>query len=193
MPMRNLTPTEAPPPGRPPAVTILGWAFVAFSVFAVLSSAFALVFVHFIPSADPSGELPTQPKGLPSAFSLLFWMFQYFDALLIGQVALAVFSIFAATQFLRLCAWSRTYFEALNWMALAWTVLFGIVFAAGWVGMSTSLPAPGPAEGVPPPALFAAFGVFISIFVVIFNGAFPAGIIWLLRSRHVRPAFGREV
>ncbi len=174
------------------AVRILGWVFVAFSGFAVLSSAFALVFMHFFSRSAPNGEFPPQPKDFPPGFWLLSWMFQYFHALTVAQVAIATFSIFAAVQFLRLRAWSRTYFEVLNWITLAWTVLFGIVFAVSWVGMTTGLPASNPSESVPPPALFVAFGVFVSIFVVIFNGAFPAGIIWLLRSRHVRPAFGRN-
>jgi hypothetical protein len=192
MPMESLVDSPSRPTVRPIAVTILGWVFVVFSSFSVASSAFGLVFMHFMSRAVPNGEFPPKAKDFPPGFSMLSWMFEYFNALLVAQVALAVFSIFAAVQFLKLRYWSRTYFEALNWVALAWTVVFGIFFAASWVGISSGLPPPKPNEAFPPPAVFGAFGVFITIFVVIFNGAFPAGIIWLLRSRFVRPAFVRS-
>jgi hypothetical protein len=190
--MENLSPTRTTPTTRPAVVTVLGWVFVVFSSFSIISSAFALIFMQFMSRVAPDGEFPPKAKDFPPGFSMLSWMFEYFNVLLVAQTLLAIFSVFAAIQFLKLRGWSRTYFETLNWIGLAWTVLFGVFFAFGWVGITSGMPAPNPAEAAPPAGLIAAFGVAISIFAIIFNGAFPAAIIWLLRSRFVRPAFARH-
>src|SRR5678816_1066437 len=104
------------------------------------------------------------------------------------QMLVAAFSLFAAIRFLKLRSWSRAYFEILCWIRLCFSTLFVIFFSVSWISGVTSLPLPSDAR-MPPPAVFAGFGIVIGLFALFFNGAILGGLIWLLRSRHVRPAF----
>ena len=181
-------PSEAPRPVRPVAVTILGWFFIVFSVFTLISSAFALVSMQLMRSMSPEGEFPPKGAPFPPGFGAFSWMFDHYLALVLLQAAAAVFSLYAAVRFLKLRSWSRTYFEAVNWLGLATIVFFGVFFAAFWVAMTSTVP-DAPSQGEPPPALFGVFGAVMSLFITLFNGVFPALLIWFLRSRFIRPAF----
>lgn len=190
--MEPMPPAISPRPARPTAITILGWVFAVFAAVSLISSGFVLVFMHFLAKVAPEGEFPPSSKDFPPGFGAVSWLFEHFLAVAVLQAAVAAFSIYAAVMFLKLRPWSRTYFEVLNWLAGAWALLFGIFFAIMWVDITAAFPAPAPAQPGPPPALFGAFGVFAAVFASLFNAAFPAVFIWLLRSRFVRPAFDRH-
>lgn len=190
--MNLQTPPPADPHARPTAVTVLGWVFVVFSLISVIGSAFALIAVQLMSRFEPNGEFPPKAESFPPGFSMFSWMFEYFNELIIVQLLLAIFSVYAATRFLKLRGWARTFFEAVNWIGIVWTLIFGVIFGFAWVGLSLGMPDPNQPESVPPAGLFAAFGVFVSICAVLFNCALPGVIIWLLRSRFVRPAFERQ-
>ena len=184
-----MTTPLAPPTPRPTAVTILGWAFLVFSAFNTITSVFVLVLVQFISRMAPDGAFPPQAKDFPPGFEMLISVFQYFNEFLFLQTLVAAFSVYAALQFLRLRAWSRSYFEALDWGRVAWTVAFGVYFALAWDRILSGIPTPNPSATAPPPEVFGALGVFMAIFGTLFNAVFPVAIIWLLRSRFIRPAF----
>lgn len=186
------TPPPTAPLARPTAVTVLGWVFIVFSVLSVFGSALAVVAVQLMSRLEPGGEFPPKAESFPPGFEMLSWMFEYFNELLILQLLLAIFSVYAAARFLKLSAWARTYFEALNWIGIVWTLIFGVIFGFAWVGLAGGMPVPEHPESAPPAGLFAAFGVFASICVILFNCGLPAVMIWLLRSRFVRPAFERS-
>ena len=179
----------APSIPRPIAVTILGWVFLVFSAFNTITSVFVLVLTRFISRVAPDGAFPPQAKDFPPGFEMLISMFQYFNEFLVLQTLVAAFSVYAALRFLKLRAWSRSYFEALNWVALASTIAFGVYFALAWDRILSGIPTPNPSATAPPPEVFGALGVFTAIFATLFNAVFPVAIIWLLRSRFVRPAF----
>ena len=177
-----------PPIARPLAVTILGWVFAVFSGMGVLGSVFVLLFWSLL-SPTFFNEFPSElPPDFPPAFGLLFGFFRYYVAIGILQTVVAGFSVFAAIQFLKLRPWSRAYFEVLSWIRLSLGTLFIIVFSVGWISAVTSI-STSSGEPMPPPAVFIGFGVAITTMIMLFNGVILGGLIWLLRSKHVRPAF----
>ena len=178
----------SPMPTRPVAVTVLGWVFAIVSCLGVLGSTFVLLFAYFMPSAF-FDQFPRElPPEVPAGFSLILAIFRYFVVIGILQTIVAAFSVFAAVQFLNLRPWSRAYFEILCWIRLGAGTLFVIVLSAIWISVMTSVSEPSGAN-MPSPGLFAAFGVATAVVVSVLNGAILGGLIWLLRSKHVRPAF----
>ena len=91
---------------------------------------------------------------------------------------------------MKLRPWARNFFEVLNWIALAWAILFGVFFAIGWVQITQG--GTGSQHSGSSAAFAAAFGAVVGVFAVLSNGVFPAALLWLLRSKWVRPAFNRE-
>lgn len=154
----------------------------------MVSGGFGLAIFHFMSKMDPDGQFPPSTKDMPPEFSQFMSFFQYFSTLAILQIAMAAFSIFAAIQFLRLKPWSRNYFEAVNWLIVAWAVAFGVFFTFTWVRITSGIP-DATAQGDFPAGLFTAFGLVGGIGGTLVNAAFPAASVWLLRSRFVRPAF----
>jgi hypothetical protein len=147
-----------------------------------------IVMARFMRSWAP-GEFPPSHEGMPQSFGAMEWVFKNFSLLATIQLAVAIFSIYAAACFLRLKPWSRLYFEILCWLALTYCVVFGIYWVFMWQDIVGSIPSSSEPQVGPPPATFGIVGIVMGVFVTLFNAAIPAVFIWLLRSRHVRPAY----
>lgn len=190
MESENDTGTSQVKRARPVAVTVLGWVFAAFSAFALLVSLFVLTMFTLMRRFGPPGAFPpSPPPDFPHGFAPLFSVFRHFQVLVGLEIALALFSIYAAVAFLRLKPWSRTYFEVLNWLVLAYTVGFSIFWVHLWRTMLVSMPNPSHATAGPSLAVMANFGTAMAIVVALFNSVIPALCIYFLRSHFVRPAF----
>ena len=172
---------------RPTAVAILGWLLIAVSALALLSSC-GLFAVCLLISERAPGRFPPDLTDAPPGFGLLAWMLGHFAIVAGAQFAVSAFSIYAAVAFLRLRGWSRHYFEALSWLVLLYSVGFGVFWVCAWCGVTGGMQASAPPGGVPP-AAFQLVGMVTGILATLINAAIPAFLIWLLRSRHVRPAF----
>ena len=135
---------------------------------------------------------PTAADGnAPPGFGLMYLMFENFSVLLVVQCVVAVVAIWAGIDLLRLKAWARLAIEVLCWLAVLWTVGFGIYWIHMWISMTGQAPiSAGPAGS----HAFQVMGVVMDV-VATLVFAIPLGImIRYLRSREARSAFdGRAV
>lgn len=165
-------PTGGAPVARPRSIGLLGWCLFAGSCVgaSIYLGLGALEGVR----ARPEAELP-----FGSVASYLFF----------GFGALAGFSAFAALRFLRRRAWARAYFEVLGWTALAFLLVFAVVISSFvWARIGGVDPARWSA-GAPPRALVLGLTSFMTALVVGLQATVPALLVWVLRSRFVRPWF----
>jgi hypothetical protein len=168
-------------PPRPRAVTTLGWVLVGFSALAAVSALLGLIMLLVMKTWAPGGFPPPKLAADPRSASLLR-LFQYVTTFAAVQAGIAGFSVYAGVAFLKLRPWARAYFEVVSWLSMAWAVGFGVVWLTAFTGITAGLSRTAPG-GVTNTVMVA--GVLSTVGSV----AVPVVLIWLLRSRHVRPAF----
>jgi hypothetical protein len=175
---------------RPTLVTVLGWLWMAFGVFSVLGGVMGLAVHVAMMRSVPGGEFPDRFPDMPAAVGPMLWLFRHWEAFAVIQICVAVITLFAAVQFLRLRPWARTYFETISWLGIAANLVFAVYFAIVWLSASSTVP-----EGGMPrvaPGVFAVFGVVAALSGALFGAVLPGVIIWLLRRPEVRSAFSRS-
>ena len=181
----------SPPSVRPPAtVVVLGCHFLAGALFSTLSGSLGLAVIGLLERSTPGGWPPEELGHPPPGFDRFSWIFERFRALAAFQTLGAAFSLYAGVRFFQLRRWARAYFEILLWLALAWLAAFGVLMSRSWIEISSTIPRTH-AVGGPPAQLLVLFGVSVTAAATVSNAAIPAVLVWLLRSRHVRPAFDR--
>jgi hypothetical protein len=169
---------------RPASVTAIAWVSIVMAGLAILSSAMGLLAFHLMRWI--AGRWPPVPAGTPWAAQSMWGTSPHFEALAVLQILFAGFVLAAGLEFLRLRAWARTALEVAYWLALIWTVGFGVRWAVSLVSMTSAFPA----GGGPPfsPQFFKVFGVIVGAAATAFGVVPCAVIIWLLRGPTVRRA-----
>jgi len=192
--MREVERTEGPetiihPWDKPLAVTIIGWLFVGVGALSILGGLMMLWMWQTV-LAPLWKEMPTIPPDLPAWAKLAPLYFRYFIVVPLAVMAVSVFVLIAAVEFLKLRAWARTALEAVSWLHVAYVIGSGILWLVIWVTLSSQIPSAGE-EGMTNRGVFMIYGVVMGMVVILF-WAVPAGvIIYFLRSKTVRGAFVR--
>lgn len=169
---------------RPTGLTITAWVWIALGVFMILAAVMGGLAYSTMRQMEPGIPGP----GMPREFALMTFVFQNFGVLLVLQFAIAVIAISAGVALLRLRGWGRGAIEALSWLAVVYTVGFGVYWVYMWTSMTGSMPqAAGSGSGDTFQVMGAVMGIVgTAVFAV------PLGImIWYLRSTEVRQAISR--
>jgi hypothetical protein len=152
---------EPLPPERPPAVTAIGWIWLAASALRVLQSVlgYALWRAGGMEKGLPDflvARLPHTPYDVNAFVRGL-------GLAIIVQGLIAVAVGFAAWNLLRLRSWARTAIEAVSWVAIFLWLGIGAVLIASLnprIGAALSLgPPPGSREGT---LLAASLGLLVA-------------------------------
>ncbi len=140
---------------RPTGITITAWLWIVMGGFAYMM-------------ISKAGPLPPASGDMPADFKTISYLFQYFGVFILLQGVFALIAIWAGVSLLRLKRWARTTIEVLSWIALLYTVGFGIFWVYMWISMTNTMPQHGgPIDSGPFQWLGAAMGTIITaIFAV---------------------------
>jgi hypothetical protein len=173
---------NAPGMKRPTGVTVTAWLWIVmggFMVFSAIMGGFAYMMMRQM------GAPPAIPPGMPAGLEMMNAVFRHFGALLAVQAIVAALSVWAGIALLQLKAWARAAIEALSWLALLYSVGFGIYWVYLWIAITGQMPAGNAPVDT---ALFQVMGVAIG---VIITAAFVVPL-WImiryLRGNEMRAA-----
>jgi hypothetical protein len=150
---------------RPTGITITAWLWIVMGGLMILS---ALMGGFAYTTIGKMRPLLPPSTDMPAGSSVMNSIFQYFGLLLLLQGIVAVLAIWAGVSLLRLKQWARTTIEVLSWIALLYTVGFGIFWVYTWVAMTSQVPTHGaPVDPVSFRLMGAVMGVVVTaIFAV---------------------------
>jgi hypothetical protein len=159
----------------PTCVTVIGWFWIIIGVLMAFSGLMgALAFTSM--SQIPHSHIKTHSTEFfqSGVFSFVFHHLVIFAIL---QVCIAILSIIAGINFLRLRAWARATLEILSWLGLTFTVSFGVF----WLFDCRI-----PSENIS--FISNIFGVGLGIFMLVIYSVPLVVIIKFLRGMTVRTA-----
>ena len=121
--------TPAPNPERMPGVLrIIAWLWIVAGGLMALSGFMALLALSAMP------QMPEPPPE----FGLMALPFRHIGVLMAAQFVVAVIALVAGIGLLRLRAWARTTVEVMCWLAIAYNLVFVVLWVSAW----TSIAAP---------------------------------------------------
>ena len=145
---------------RPTGITITAWLWIAMGGLMILS---AVMGGFAYTTIGRMGPLLPPSTEMPAGFSVMNSIFRYFGVLLLLQGIVALVAIWAGASLLRLKQWARTTIEVLSWIALLYTVGFGIFWVYSWVEMTSQIPTHGaPTDPVSFRLMGAVMGVVVT-------------------------------
>jgi hypothetical protein len=123
---------------RPAPVTAIGYVSVGLAGFAILTSILCVLLLSLI----DGGPETFKAIGTDAAekISILFLLVKHIRVVCIVDVAVSVFILFTAIQFLKLRSWARTVLVTINWLILVWIVGFIILWNGMFANLTSSPP-----------------------------------------------------
>ena len=170
---------------RPAPVTAIGYVSVGLAGFAILTSILCVLLLSLI----DGGPETLKAIGTDAAekISILFLLVKHIRVVCIVDVAVSVFILFTAIQFLKLRSWARTVLETISWLVLMWMVLFIVL----WNGMLANLTSSAPFSdsGTSVPIWFDIVRVALSILASAFAATPHVATIIYLRKKKIKALF----
>jgi hypothetical protein len=166
---------------RPTGITITAWLWIAMGGLMILSAVMSGFAYNMM---GKMGAPPPPSVEMPAGFALMNSVFQNFGVLLLLQGIVAVVAIWAGVSLLRLKQWARTTIEVLSWLALFYTVGFGIFWIYMWVSMTGQVPTHGA------PRSADSFQLMGAVMGVIVTAVFAVPL-WIM-IRYLRGAEARS-
>ena len=159
----------------PACVTVIAWFWIIIGVLMAFSGLMgALAFT--LMSQIPHSHIKTHSTEFFQSSVFLF-VFRHIVIFAILQIFIAILSIIAGINFLRLRAWARTILEIISWLGLTFTVSFG----AFWLFNCRI-----PSENIS--FISNIFGVGLRIFMLVIYSVPLVVIIKFLRGMTVQIA-----
>jgi len=162
---------------RPTSVSVIGWLWIGIAILALLANGGALVF-HLIEEQPVSQDMPAADADERGSRQEADLLFRHMPIIASFMVALAVYTVVAASYFLKLRSWARTSLEAVSWVGLVLLVassVYHIVLFRNRFGMFGSV-----SESVVP--------VVVVVMSLVYYGVPLAVIIRFLRGETIRRA-----
>ena len=174
-------------PPTPTSLNVIGWTFVSLGALMIVTSAMVVFVFSAIKNMDAS--MDSEVRALMDealgdfgvTLDLTLDMLSHVHSLAVVNIILAVIIIFFAVQFLRLKPWARTALEAITWLAVVATVVYGTYWIKGWLSVTSAADAAASGH-------YGSFGVAVAAAAILVNLVPAAIIIRYLRGQVVRDA-----
>lgn len=162
-------------PSRPTCVIVISWFWIIVGVimaFSALMGALAFMSIRQMPDHKFS--------TLASSHHIAFFSFllRHFIIIAFLQIGIAIVSITAGINFLRLRSWARTVLGILSWLCLPFVFGFGFFWLLELVMKMPESPT----------HTFSIISLFMSVLFTAFYSIPLIVIIHFLRSKAVRAA-----